>query len=402
MKFKINRNHFSSGLQQVLNIVGNNVAMPILNNVLIESKEKGIFLTTTNLDQGIRCQIQAEVKETGEITLPVRKLASIVKELPNLDVEIETESSDKSDEQKENQVKITSGSSRFRMMGISANDFPPIPDFKETEQSRFVIEQNKLLGMLKNVSYAKSIDETRYILTGILFEFISSTDVDETTEKKEALPQKELTLVATDGRRLAIAGKPRNKSDSEKNGGRVVLPGKTTDELERLFGQGVNVSIAFDNRHIAFEIEVAEGESNGLIGKIYLISKVLEGEYPDYKPTIPQNELSIKLDRELFLDCVRRVALVTTKDNNMISLNIQNHLIELSSKSPEHGEASESIAIQYEGAEVAMAFNPAYFIEPLRVLANDQVILEFKDAYNPGLFRTLDDFLCVIMPLRLK
>ena len=126
MKFKINQDHFSNGLQQVLNVVGSRATMPILSNVLIEAEEGHISLTTTNLDLGIRCRIKADVSEPGGITLPVRKLATIVRELPQNDVFIETGDN--------NQAKITSGGSLFKIMGISTEEFPPLPSFENRDR----------------------------------------------------------------------------------------------------------------------------------------------------------------------------------------------------------------------------------------------------------------------------
>ncbi|MEC8189793.1 MAG: DNA polymerase III subunit beta, partial [Verrucomicrobiota bacterium] len=162
MKFKINQDHFSNGLQQVLNVVASRSTMPILSNVLIEAEEGHISLTTTNLDLGIRCRIKADVSETGSITLPVRKLATIVKELPVNEVFLETNES--------NQAKITSGGSLFKIMGIGSGEFPPLPTF----ENRKVIElsQDEIVNMLKSVSYAQSTDENRYILNGVYFNFV--------------------------------------------------------------------------------------------------------------------------------------------------------------------------------------------------------------------------------------
>ena len=122
MKFKINKDHFSNGLQQVLNVVGTRAAMPILGNVLIEAETGHLSLTTTNLDIGIRCRITADIEAEGSITLPVRKLATIVKELPQKEVHVEVASN--------NQAKITSGGSLFKVMGIGTEDFPPLPSFE--------------------------------------------------------------------------------------------------------------------------------------------------------------------------------------------------------------------------------------------------------------------------------
>ena len=178
MKFKINRDHFSSGLQQVLNVVGTRATMPILSNVLIEANEGYISLTTTNLDMGIQCRIEAQVEIAGGITLPVRKLATIIRELPNLDVEVESTSS--------HRAEISSGGSVFRINGIGPEEFPPLPTFSDDRQ--FILSQETLSSMLKSVSYGQSTDENRYILNGVYFNFSDG----------------KLTLVATDGRRLAL------------------------------------------------------------------------------------------------------------------------------------------------------------------------------------------------------
>lgn len=376
MKFKINRDHFSNGLQQVMNVVGTRATMPILNNVLIEAGEGQISLTTTNLDLGIRCQIKAEVEEAGAITLPVRKLATIVRELPKLEVFVESTPG--------NQAKMNSGGSVFKIMGIDKEEFPPLPTF--SDQHVFHLPQDELLSMLKSVSYAQSSDENRYILNGVFFNFADD----------------KMTMVATDGRRLALIS--REQEITEENGGSLILPAKTVAELERLVGKGEKLKIAFNDRQVAFEIEVGEESSGqGFTDNIYLVSKVVEGNYPNYRQVIPkETEHRIKVERELMLDSVRRAALVTSDKNHSIKLKITENLLEISGESPEYGESHESIAIAYDGPEIAVAFNPHFLMEPLKALDRDEVFFEFKDELSPGLFKTLGTFLCVVMPLRLN
>ncbi|MEY2787106.1 MAG: polymerase subunit beta, partial [Verrucomicrobiota bacterium] len=161
MKFKINRDHFANGLAQVLNVVGSKATMPILSNVLIEAEKDHISLTTTNLDLGIRCRIKAEIKDPGSVTLPVKRLAGIVRELPNLDVTF--------DGSPNHQVKLTSGGSTFRIMGIGKEEFPPLPEFGE--EKAHSLAQTELATMLRSVAYAQSNDESRYILNGVYFNF---------------------------------------------------------------------------------------------------------------------------------------------------------------------------------------------------------------------------------------
>lgn len=376
MEFKINKDHFSNGLQQVLNVVGTRSAMPILGNVLIEASADHISLTTTNLDIGIRCRITAEVTTEGSITLPVRKLATIVKELPQQEVFFELASN--------NQAKITSGGSIFKVMGIGTDEFPPLPSFEN--QHVFKLEQNDLVNMLKSVSFAQSSDENRYILNGVYFNFSDEN----------------LTLVATDGRRLALTSYELEADSSDT--GSLILPAKTVSEIERLVGKGESVKIAFNDRQVAFEIAIEDEEGNsGLIDHIYLVSKIVEGNFPNYRQVIPkETEHRIKIERELFLECVHRAALVTSEKSNSIKLKISNNLMEIMGCSAEYGESHESMGIAYEGPDVQIAFNPTFLMEPLRALSHDEIFFEFKDELSPGLVKTLNQFLCVIMPLRLN
>jgi DNA polymerase III subunit beta len=374
MKFKINRDHFANGLSQVLNVVGSKATMPILSNVLIEAEKDQISLTTTNLDLGIRCRIKAEVKETGAVTLPVKRLAGIVRELPNVDVTLDGSAA--------HQVKLTSGGSTFRIMGIGREEFPALPEFGE--EKAYALDQAELVSMLKSVAYAQSTDETRYILNGVYFNFRDG----------------KLSLVATDGRRLALVSKELDVP--EESSGAIILPAKTVNELQRLLDKGETVKINFSDRRAAFQI-ATDKDSSGLVDHIYLYSKVVEGNYPNYQQVIPkETHQRIKLERELFLECVHRASLVCSEKANSMKIKLSSNLLELTAQSPDFGEAHESMAISYSGPDLQVAFNPAFLMDPLRALAKDEVFFEVKDEVSPGVFKTLESFVCVIMPVRLS
>ncbi len=374
MKFKINRDHFANGLAQVLNVVGSKATMPILSNVLIEAEKDQISLTTTNLDLGIRCKIKADVKETGSVTLPVKRLAGIVRELPNVDVTLDVSPN--------HQVKITSGGSTFRIMGIGKEEFPPLPEFGE--EKAYSLDQAELVSMLKSVAYAQSTDETRYILNGVYFNFKDG----------------KLSLVATDGRRLALISKEMEVPES--SAGAIILPAKTVGELTRLLDKGEKVKINFNDRRAAFQIGT-DKDTSGMIDHVYLYSKVVEGNYPNYQQVIPkETHQRIKLERELFLECVHRAALVCSEKANSVKIKLSSNLLELTAQSPDFGEAHESMAIGYSGPELQVAFNPAFLMDPLKALAKDEVFFEVKDEVSPGVFKTLENFVCVIMPVRLS
>jgi DNA polymerase-3 subunit beta len=374
MKFKINRDHFSNGLAQVLNVVGSKATMPILNNVLIEAEKDGLTLTTTNLDLGIRCKIKAEVKEPGAVTLPVKRLTTIVRELPNLEVAVDSTPG--------HQVKLTSGGSTFRIMGIGKEEYPPLPEFGD--ERTFTLEQADLTSMLKSVAYAQSTDETRYILNGVYFNFADG----------------KLSLVATDGRRLALIS--RELEVPADAGGSIILPARTVAELARMLDKGEKLKVSFNDRRAAFQINT-DKDGSGLVDSIYLYSKVVEGSYPNYQQVIPkETHQRIKLERELLLQCVHRAALVCSEKSNSVRLKLSSNLLEITAQSPDFGEAHESMAIGYSGPELQVAFNPGFVMDPLKALTKDEVFFEVKDEVSPGVFKTLENFICVIMPVRLS
>ena len=153
----------------------------------------------------------------------------------------------------------------------------------------------------------------------------------------------------------------------------------------------------------AFQIGTDKVGDNGLIDNIYLFSKVVDGNYPNYNQVVPkETHQRIKLERELFLQCVHRAALVTSEKSNSVKLKLSNNLLEITASSPDFGDAHESMAIEYSGPELQVAFNPQFVIDPLRALNKDQIFFELKDEVSPGVFKTLENFLCVIMPVRLN
>lgn len=374
MKFKISRDYFSAGLNQVVNIVSSRPTLPIFNNVLIEAEEGKIVLTTTNLDIGIRCAVKAEVVETGSITLPVKKLKDIVSGLMGNEISVELFSGTK--------VKITSGSSDASMTGIETEQFPALPSVEN--QNLFEIEQSDLSAMVKSVSYAQSTDENRYVLNGVFFNF----------------NEEGLVLVATDGRRLATCErKVAVEMDKVKS---FILPAKTVSELQKqLSGGKGKVAIGLSERQVMFEIEVDEKAENGLCDKIRIVSKVVEGNYPQYKQVIPKDSGNyLEIEREMFLGSVEFAAKATSDKANSVHLNISSNILEVSANGGDT-EASNKIAVQYSGAEMKIAFNPAFLSEPLRALPQDVIVFEFKDELSPGVIKTKDEgFLCVIMPQR--
>ena len=373
MKFKSSRAHFANGLTQVLSIVGHKSTMPILSNVLIEAADGFVTFSTTNLDVGVRCKISAEVARAGAVTLPVRRLSSIVRELPGADVEF--------DSSRAARVKISSGCSVFNVMGIDKDEFPPLPTVAKSKT--FQLSQDDLAELLKSVAFAQSSDETRYILNAVYFKVAPNN----------------VTVVATDGRRLATNSKSVVVENSAH--GSFLLPAKTVGEVLRLLGMGVNVSVHFDDRKASFVFDT-EKDNSGLKEGVYLYSKVVEGTYPNYSQVIPQHHDNVILERELLLDAVRRGSLVTSEKSNSVALKISENQLEITARGPDVGESQETIAINYSGPGVDLAFNPSFLIEALSAIPHDNVKFEFSNSVSPGVIKTNGSFVCVIMPVRLN
>lgn len=374
MKFVVEKDTLISGLQQVMNVVGTKLTMPILSNVLIEATADGdqIALSTTNLDMGIRCSIAAQVEQSGRITLPVKKLASIVKALPGKEVTCVIDN--------DVLVRIESDGSRFRILGLSADDFPALPRLEGGQ--KIEVNQIKLARMLRSISYAQSKDENRYILNGVYFLIENSG----------------LSFVATDGRRLALTSSEIPGCDIQKS---VIVPAKMIGELERTLGIGENTRIFMTDKQIAFSIDVST--ENNLGDTIYIVSKIVEGKYPNYKQVIPSSsDYRVRLDREQLLSVVQRIALVADDKDCSVRLKFADNLLETSARSVSYGEAREALPIAYDEKSVEIAFNPQFLIDPFKVLISDEIFFEFKDEFSPGIIKTNDTFLCVVMPLRIN
>ncbi|NCA80983.1 MAG: DNA polymerase III subunit beta, partial [Sphingobacteriia bacterium] len=341
MKFSIEKNVFINGLQQVINIVAQKSVMPILSNVLLVAEDGKITLTATNLDITIRCTVRANVSESGRITLPAKKLLTIIRALPQQNVIVE---------ESQNRVNITSGNSVFDISGMAADDFPSTNEVSIANENNMIFKQSDMANILKNVSYAQSHDDNRYILNGVFFCF----DEDK------------INFVATDGRRLSIVYNNLPNNKIKHNG--VIVPSKTINEIERLLGQGNNISVSFNDKQILFYIDVdTEDQKSGFIDNIFILSKVVEGNYPNFKQVVPKEAKNrIKIDRQLLLETLQRVSLVTSDQKNSIRLRFAPNTVEIFASSPEYGEARESIAIAYNGPKIEIAFNPIFLCDPLK------------------------------------
>lgn len=362
MKFRISKEAFVDGLQKVQHVVSSRTTLPILSNVLLVAKDGRIQFTTTDLDVGITGSVEAQIEKEGATTLPAKRLVSIVRELPSNDVEVSVDG--------KNHASIRSGPSFFKIIGLGEAEFPPLPDFAGAKE--FKIPQVVLRDGLRKTAYAISNDETRYVLNGIFTSFRDG----------------KLTLVATDGRRLAMVDADLEFPASHETD--VIIPTKAVQELQRLLGEAGEVLVKLSDSQISFAV-----------GDNLLCSKLIEGNYPNYRQVIPgdSNE-RVVIAREALLETVRRVSLLSSEKSNSVKLVFSENRIEVTANSPDVGEAQESMDVIYQGPPMQIAFNPEFLQAPLRNLDSDDVYLDLIDEMSPGVLRIEGTFLYVLMPMR--
>lgn len=362
MKFRISKEAFLDGLQKVQHVVSSRTTLPILSNVLLVAKDGRLKFTTTDLDVGITGSVEAQVDKDGATTLPAKRLLSIVRELPASEVEVSVDS--------KNHASIRSGPSFFKIIGLGETEFPPLPDFSSAKEFR--IPHSVLRDGLRKTAYAISTDETRYVLNGIFASFRDG----------------KLTLVATDGRRLAMVDSDLEFPASHETD--VIIPTKAVNELQRLLGDAGEVVVKLSESQISFSV-----------GDSLLCSKLIEGNYPNYRQVIPgdSNERVI-FSREGLLETVRRVSLLSSDKSNSVKLVFSENRVEVTANSPDVGEAQETIDVVYQGPAMQIAFNPEFLMAPLRNLESEQIYLDLIDEMSPGVLRIEGTFLYVLMPMR--
>ncbi len=364
MKFSVSKEKLLEGLQTVQNVVSTRTTLPILSNVLLQANDGTLRLTTTDLDVGVSGTIDAQIEKPGATTLPARRLATIVRELPASEIQIEIDS--------KNVASIRCGQSFFKIMGLPEEEFPPLPKF--TDAKEFKIPQKDLRDALKKTSYAISTDETRYVLNGILFSF----------------KENKLTMVATDGRRLALIDLEMEFPRSQEV--EIIVPTKCITELQRLMGNEGEVKMSVGENQVAFEI-------NGTL----LVSKLIEGNYPNYRQVIPgEAKERVTLEREQFHNAVHRVSLLASEKSNSVKLVFTKNNIEIAANTPDVGEARESLPVVYKGKDFSIAFNPEFLMAPLKNLPNDEIYLDIIDEMSPGVIKIQTPFLYVLMPMRIS
>lgn len=366
MEIIISKHNLQEGVGLVSSVTSTKTnTLPILSNLLIETEREGfIRLVGTDLEVGISTLKPAKIIKEGSITVPAKKIQEIVRELPEGDVEIAVA--------KNNAVTIKGGKAFFKIMGLSKEDYPKLPEIDE--KNTVEIEQALVKESFELTSFAISYDETRYVLNGVLL----------------TIQGDQIKFVATDGRRLAYID--RKLAKPAKQNFELIIPTKAVQEVMKILGWDGVVKISPSKSQVIFQV-----------GDSYVMSRVIEGNFPNYEQVIPKLEKTLSTaNREEFLQAVRRTSLLTSADSPAVKLDFLKGKILISSRSPNLGEAKEELTAEVKGDDLAIGFNPHYLIDVLKNLDIDQVSFSLTDPDKPGLVKGKDGYMYVIMPMQLN
>jgi DNA polymerase-3 subunit beta len=371
MELVVRKTDLLRELQLFQGIVERKNTIPILANVLIEAAGDEVKLLATDLEVGLRSRCAAAVSKGGSLTLPAKKLYEIVKALPETDVRIEED---------RNGVKVAADRFDSRMQTLPREDFPSLPEGTGTYSAS--LRRDVLKQMVAKTQFAITGEDTRYFLNGALF----------------ILRPDSMSLVSTDGHRLALITVPRGESvrrGKPEEEVRVILPRKTLLELGRLLAEGEgDIQYERGENHLFFDI-----------GGRLLISRMIDGQFPAFERVIPKsNDKRVEFDRDRLTNAVKRVALLSNERSRAVKFQMDKGKVEIASSSPEFGEAKEVLMVDYAAAPVTICFNAQYVLDFLGVVETDSVSLEFKDEMSQAVMKPIGadgyDYTYVIMPMR--
>jgi len=372
MELVVGKNQLLRELQLFQGIVERKNTIPILANVLIEANGNEVRMLATDLEVALRSRCDAAVAKGGSLTLPAKKLYEIIKALPETDVRIQEDKTG---------VKVAADKFDSHMQTLPREDFPSLPEASGT--ARAALPSEPLREMVAKTQFAITGEDTRYFLNGALFVLRSDS----------------MSLVATDGHRLALVTVKRETSEQAVKAGeevKVILPKKTLLELGKLLSEAEgDIHYERGENHLFFEV-----------GGRVLISRMIDGQFPAYERVIPKgNDKEIEFERERLTNAVKRVALLSNERSRAVKFEIDKGKVEVTSSSSEFGEAREQLAVDYQGSALAISFNAQYVLDFLNVVETDVVSLSLKDEVSQAVMKPVGaqgyDYTYVIMPMRI-
>jgi DNA polymerase III subunit beta len=366
MRFTISREKLQEGLAAVTPAVPNKTTLPVLANLLVQTTDKGIRISGTDLDIAVSTEVTADVEGLGAITIPARKLSEIARELPPAPVRISATG--------DQRITLECGRSKFKLLGLPKSEFPSFPAVAFEKAAR--IPSGELQKLIGHTAFAASTEESRPILNGVLWEL-----------RKDLM-----RMVATNGHRLAkmeIGVSGGQKSD-------LIIPPKALEQIRRLFPAEEELEVAQGENHLGFRSPFTS-----------VFTRLIEGPYPAYEQVIPKdNDKVAILDRAAFTSALKRMSVVASDQTHRIRLSFNAGMLKFSVSTPDLGEAQDELPIRYDGDPLDIGFNAAYLLEILRYLPTDEVRMTFRaperaSTIEPEGWSDPAKYLCLLMPLRL-
>ncbi len=370
MEFSVKKFDLLEELLLTQGVVERKTTIPILSNLLVEAKGSRLTITATDLELSIRTSCEAKVKKEGAGTIPAKKLLELVRLLPDEEIRFKL--------LENHYVQITCDRKSYKMVGMSKDNFPALPDFPH---ALVKIPVKLLAGVIAKTTFAISLEESRYTLNGALL----------------VVKPGSLTMVATDGHRLAMV-ETDHKFDGLPTETRVLVPKKAMNEVQRLAaesGDDAVVEFGQDESHLFFQF-----------GGRLLTCRKLTGQFPNYEAVLPRDvNKTVTIERSELQDALRRVSQLADQRSHAVKFMLAKEGLEISASSPEYGEAKEAIEKEYKGDPIAIGFNAAYLLDFLAATADGPISFELKDEQSAGQLRPLGDestrYRYVVMPMRI-
>lgn len=368
MRLTISREKLQEGLAAVTASIPAKTTLPVLANILLETTERGIKLSGTDLDIAVSTEVAADIESPGAVTIPAKKLGEIARELPPSTVKIASVG--------EQRITLECGRSRFKLFGLPRDEFPTFPSVDFSNSWR--IKSGDLQKLISHTAFAVSTEESRPILNGVLWE----------------LRPDRMAMVATNGHRLA-----RMEISGELNADLsydLIIPPKALEQVRRLFPAEEELEVARGENHIGFRSPFTS-----------VFSRLIEGPYPNYELVIPRdNDRTAVADKIALTSALKRMSVVASDQTHRIRLSFNSGMLKFSVQTPDLGEAQDELPIRYLGDQLDIGFNASYLLEILRYIPTDEVKLTFKAperaaTLEPESWSDSASYLCLVMPLRL-
>jgi DNA polymerase-3 subunit beta len=368
MRFTISREKLQEGLAAVTASIPAKTTLPVLANILVETTDKGIRLSGTDLDIAVSTEVQADVESAGAITIPAKKLSEIARELPPSPVKIAAAG--------EQRITLDCGRSHFKILGLPRDEFPSFPVVRFDESWR--IRSGDLQKLISHTAFAVSTEESRPILNGVLWELKPET----------------MRMVATNGHRLAKMEVPIKSSGAPAAD--LIVPPKALEQIRRLFPADEELEIARGENHLGFRSPFTA-----------VYTRLIEGPYPNYDQVIPKDNDRVAIaDKQALTSALKRMSVIASDQTHRIRLSFNAGILRFSVQTPDLGEATDELPVRFTGDQLDIGFNASYLLEILRYLPTEEVKMTFKAperaaTVEPEGWDDPASYLCLVMPLRL-